>query len=99
MYEDVFILAIIFSFAGLVCTGVYRLVMVKMRKDTGIDEETFERLAKAFIEHKKDMQKRVKNLEAIIADGSNKDGYPQIEEPRSENTLTNDLDQKKRVKS
>lgn len=98
MYEDVFILGIIFSFAALVCTGVYRVVMVKLKKDTGIDEETFERLAKAFIDHKKDMQKRVQNLEAIIADDRG-DGYPQIEEPRGESTLTNDLDQKKRVKS
>lgn len=39
------------------------------KKDKGgIDEQTFNRLAKAFMEHKKEMQQRVQNLETITAE-------------------------------
>lgn len=99
MYEDVLIVAIVFSFAAFVCTGIFKLIRAKISTDSGINDEAFDRLAKAFIEHKKDMQQRVQNLEAIIVDEGEKDQYPQIEEPRSQGTLSNDLEQKNRVKS
>ncbi len=38
------------------------------RNKSGVPEEEFNRLAKAFMEYKKDTQQRLKNLEAIIAD-------------------------------
>lgn len=38
------------------------------RNNTSITEQDFDRLAKAFMEHKKDTKRRIQNLEAIIAD-------------------------------
>lgn len=38
------------------------------RNNTSITERDFDRMAKAFMEHKQDMNRRIQNLEAIIAD-------------------------------
>lgn len=38
------------------------------RNNTSITEQDFDRMAKAFMEHKQDMNRRIQNLEAIIAD-------------------------------
>lgn len=65
--EDVIIVFIVFSFAAFLCGGIYKLIKAKIDK-TDIDEDTFDRLAKAFVEYKKDTNQRIQNLEAIIAD-------------------------------
>jgi len=66
-----------------------------------VDEESFNRLAQAFMEHKKEMAERVENLEAIIAesDASDGDDFKEIEAPSSDNQLTNDLREQDRVRS
>lgn len=68
-----------------------------------IDEESFNRLARAFVEYKKEMTERVENLEAIVADSDmskkNEKDFEQIEAPKSDNTLSNDLNKKDRVRS
>lgn len=99
--EDVYILSIIFGFAAFVCTGVYKLISKKLHQNDEIDSETFERLARAFMQHKKEMEKRVQNLEAIIsADDDKSEGrYAQIEEPNEASKLTNDLRTKDKVRS
>lgn len=38
------------------------------RSNSTVSEEDFDRLARAFIEHKKDTQRRLHHLEAVIAD-------------------------------
>lgn len=48
-------------------TGLIRS-WINRNKNT-IPEEEFDRLARAFIEHKKDTQRRLQNLESIIAEG------------------------------
>jgi uncharacterized membrane protein (DUF106 family) len=82
-------------------TGLISSWMNKRYKDTNIDEENFNRLAKAFVEYKKEMTKRVENLEAIIADNENSNDFEQLEAPEEDRTLRNDLQQKNkdRVKS
>lgn len=65
----------------------------------GLNEESFNKLAQAFIEHKKEMQERVQNLEAIIAEEEEENSYSQIEASSSERSLTNDLQEKNRVQS
>ena len=98
--EDVYILSIIFGFAAFVCTGVYKLISKKLHQNGEIDSETFERLARAFMQHKKEMEKRVQNLEAIIADDDGREArYLQIEEPKEESKLTNDLRKKDKTRS
>lgn len=68
------------------------------RNHNTYNDETFERLAKAFMQHKKDMEKRVRNLEAIIAEKDHPNHYNEleIEEPREDNTLNNNLEERKR---
>ena len=53
------------------------------RNKGGYDEETFNRLAKAFMQYKKDTERRLQNLEAIVTDEDNSSsGSPkQLEEP------------------
>ena len=79
--EDVLIVFIVFSFITLFCTGIYKLIRAKMDR-TGINEETFDRLAKAFIEHKKNTNRRIEHLEAIIAD-EQPDADKQIRNPNT----------------
>lgn len=65
-----------------------------------LTEEDFDRLAQAFMQHKKKMQERVRNLEIIIADKEEKeDNYSQIEASNNDGSLTNDLYEKDRVSS
>lgn len=95
--EDVYILSIIFGFAAFVCTGVYKLISKKLHQNDEIDSETFERLARAFMQHKKEMEKRVQNLEAIVTDQDEKNSFEQIEAPEKEGILTNNLSDKRRT--
>lgn len=76
--EDVFIVLIVFGFVTLFFSGIYKLIRAKMDR-TGINEETFDRLAKAFIQYKKDTNRRIEHLEAIIAD----------EQPATDNQFEN----------
>lgn len=63
-------------------------------------ENELQELRDSFEQHKKEMQKRVQNLEAIIAETEDAEpDYQQIEASQSEGTLSNDLQQKDRVKS
>ena len=63
-------------------------------------EENFDRLARAFVEHKKEMTERVQHLEAIIAEDENQDNdFSQIEAPRNDSSLSNDLKSKDQVRS
>ncbi|TYP93853.1 hypothetical protein LX73_1566 [Fodinibius salinus] len=55
------------------------------RNNSSIEEEQFNRLAKAFVEYKKDTTKRIEHLEAIIADEDTEQASansPEIEAPK-----------------
>lgn len=103
-----FIIAMVLILFGTVlgCMLLWKLATViqnsiKKNKNTGY-EESFDRLAHAFIQHKKDTDRRLQNIEAVIAEeepanGSLREaGYEtlEIDETISENKTTN----KKRVK-
>jgi len=101
--EDVIIVSVVFGFVAFVLGGVFRLIRIKLQQDNGIDQELFNRMAKAFMEHKKDMERRVRNLEAIVADESDLEEeagntYPELEEPKQDSTLSNQLERKRRTK-
>lgn len=55
---------VVFVFAKI--TGLIKAWIE--RNKGGYDEETFDRLAKAFMQYKKDTERRLQNLEAIVAD-------------------------------
>lgn len=82
------VVAIIGTVAGV---GLLGFVIAKItgliqawinRKKGGYDEETFNRLAKAFMQHKKDTERRLQNLEAIISEEENEEQPRQISEPK-----------------
>lgn len=80
--EEIVAIITVFSFSAFVCTGIYKLIKMKIQKgNSGYDDETFERLAKAFMRHKKESEQRIQNLEAIISD-DNSSQPKHIEEPK-----------------
>lgn len=106
MTEEEFILSIVAMVMG---SGLLIAFIVKVtdviktwlsRGESHFSDEEFSRLAKAFMQHKKDMELRMQNLESIVAsDGEDsKNEYPELEEYREETTLSNDLKKKKKVR-
>lgn len=57
-----------FVLVGYLSAKVFDLVKTWInRKKGGVPEDEFNRLAKAFVSYKKESQRRIQNLEAIIA--------------------------------
>lgn len=104
MIWEEFILSIMGIIAGtlVISLGIAKisgLIKAWIERDKNrYDEETFNRLAKAFMEHKKEMERRVNNLESIAADENDELAYQELEEPGPEHTLSNQLNEKRRVK-
>lgn len=72
-----------FALVGYLATKIIDLIKAWInRKSSGIPEEHFNRLAQAFMEHKKETRKRLQNLEAIIAEEDSNASSKQLEEPR-----------------
>lgn len=46
--------------------SIFSLIRAKINRNN-LDEEAFNRLARAFMKYKKDSERRIRNLEAIIA--------------------------------
>lgn len=97
--EFVLALVAIVMASAVLITGISKITgLMKSwlnRNNSAIDEENFNRLAKAFMQHKRDMEQRVQNLEAIIAENEEDNIYPEIEESGDIGTLTNDLNNNK----
>lgn len=100
MSGEEFVIAIISVVMGSVVliVGIAKvtgLIKSWINRNNGIEEETFERLARAFIQHKKDTEERLQKLEAIISDEkpSGKSGR-QLKEPHTtieiEDTVENE---------
>lgn len=106
MSGEEFVLAIVAIVMGaaVLITGITtigNLIKTWMKRGEGnhYGDEDFNRLGKAFIEHKKEMQRRVANLETIIAEeGDTAENFSQIELKNDGSSLTNDLQQKERVR-
>ena len=67
------------------------------RNNSSYDEESFDRLAKAFIKHKKDSERRFQNLEAIVTEdepkSSSSSSKKQLKEAQLHNTIEIDSDE------
>lgn len=74
MQGNEFIVAVVAIVFGTTFTAfvLYQIIgLIKAwsnRKDSTFDEEAFDRLARAFIKHKKDTERRLQNMEAIVTD-------------------------------
>lgn len=94
MNEQEFVLAIIAIVMGssVVIVAISKIAgLIKSwinRKKGNLDEETFDRLAKAFMQHRKDTDRRLKKLEAMFTDkkSQSKSGFSdkskEIESPK-----------------
>lgn len=105
MSGEEFVLAILAMILGasvviVGITQISKLIRSWLGRDreAHFSDEEFSRLAKAFLQHKKDMERRVQNIEAVIASEEEPSSYPQIEEPKEEGALKNDLEQKRKVR-
>lgn len=71
-----------FALVGFLAAKTFGLIKTWInRKKGGVPEEEFDRLARAFIEHKKDTRRRIQNLEAIIAEHDSIEDSPNKETP------------------
>lgn len=94
------IVSVVFGSGVLIITisKITGLIKSWIERDKGgYSEEDFTRLARAFMQHKKEMEQRVQNLEAIVTDDEPEAdiSYPELDEPKSERSLNNDLESKK----
>ena len=84
MSGDALIVAIVFgSILGMITIPMLISLAKKWieRNNSSIPEEQFNRLARAFMEHKKDTQRRIQNLEAIISEEDSSESIKQEESP------------------
>lgn len=75
MGEDAIIVAIVFgSILGMIVIPMFFNLAKKWieRNNNSYDEQAFDRLAKAFIQYKKESERRFQHLEAIIAEDDTK---------------------------
>lgn len=72
-----------FALVGYLAAKIIDLIKSWVnRNSSGIPEEHFNRLAQAFMDHKKETRRRLQNLEAIISDEDSSSSAKQLEEPR-----------------
>lgn len=58
-----------FSLVGYLSAKTFGLIKTWLEgKNSSIPEKEFNKLARAFVDYKKESQRRIKNLEAIVAD-------------------------------
>lgn len=87
----IFGIYIISKITGLIKTWINR------NNNTYSDEE-FEKLARAFVQHKKEIVKRIQNLEAIVTDESTESSKKLQEERKSIEIESEDSNQKEKKK-
>lgn len=84
---------------GLLLWKIFDMVRSSIKgTNPSIDAEDFDRLARAFIQNKKEMRERIQHLEAVIAD-EDQDDFARIEEAERENALSNELNDKNKIQS
>lgn len=99
MEGEIFVITLV----SIICaTGLIKAWINRQKEqNANVDEESFNRLARAFMQHKKEMTERIQNIEAILADSDEKsvEDFQRIEASNNDNSLTNDLQQKDRIRS
>ena len=88
MSGEEFIIAVVaivggVGLAGFIFYNIFKLIRTWIGGSEGYDEETFERLARAFMQHKKETERRLQNIEAIVTDEEpQSSSAKQIKEPK-----------------
>ena len=83
--------------AGYIFSNIFKLIRTWMGSGNEYDDETFERLARAFMQHKKETDRRLQNLEPIVTDessSSSSTSSKRIEEPKKTIEIEDEDDNK-----
>ncbi|MDZ7659897.1 hypothetical protein [Fodinibius sp.] len=67
--------------AGYIFMNIFKLIRSWIGGSSEVPEEEFNRLARAFMEHKKETQRRIQNLEAIITEDGSDESFEHEESP------------------
>lgn len=85
--------------AAFIFSNIFKLIRTWLGSSNSYDEDTFERLARAFMQHKKETERRLQNLEAIVTDEEHPiSSDKQIEEPKQTIEI-NEEDEQEETKS
>lgn len=90
MEELVGIILLTFAtiFGGIIMWKFFDIVRNSIKKNKEkFDDERFDRLAKAFIQHRKKTDKRLENIEAIITGGPSGSARKQVDESYEKLTI------------
>lgn len=83
--EEIFVLILMTFgtvFGGIIMWKFFDIVRNSINKNKGkYDDERFDRLAKAFIQHRKKTEKRLENIEAIITGQQSGSSQKQVDQP------------------
>ena len=97
MEGEIFVVTLV---AICCATGLIKAWINRNKQDNTVDEESFNRLARAFMQHKKEMQERLKKLETSntnqVRSNSN---FSQIEDSGKDGSLKNDLKQSEKART
>ncbi|HLR76259.1 MAG TPA: hypothetical protein VK106_01275 [Balneolaceae bacterium] len=97
MNEDIVVVGIVFGsiVAIVVISLLFSLIKTWIKNKNGAyDEETFNRMAQTLIQHKKDTERRLDNLEAMVMENEGETAQATKEE--SEQTI--EINDKKPIK-
>jgi hypothetical protein len=97
MGEDELVVLIVFGTIFAIVIGSQLISLAKKwidRNSNSYDEKAFDRLAKAFINHKKDSERRLQNIEAIVTDEEPKaTSSSRLKETQLHNTIEIDSEE------
>lgn len=95
------ILAIIMGGVVLIVgiTKITGLIKSWIQRTDGVEDEAFERLARAFLQHKKETDRRLQNLEAIISSDDKSDVSQKKIEEHKRTIEIEDADEEQQEKS
>lgn len=99
------IVALVGAIGGMALVGYLATKIIDLikswvtRNSSNIPEEHFNRLAQAFMDHKKETRQRLQNLEAIISEGDSGSSAHRLEEPRESIEITDTEEEKQETKT
>jgi hypothetical protein len=105
MNGEEFVLAVITIVMGSVVliVGISKFAdLIKAwlnRNQHSYDEETFNRLAKAFTQYRKDTERRLQNLEAIVTDEKRPAASKKLEPPHNSIEIDSDITEERKTGS
>lgn len=87
-----------FALVGYLSAKVFGLIKMWInRKKSSVPEEKFDRLANAFVEHKKETRRRLQNLETIASEKKNSNSFSSAENNKQVESPNKEIEIEERV--